>query len=460
MGKCVQLRAPVSVTPMALARLVTRTPEYAQNLARSLEEAGYSVEFTSPDLVSHGTLVGMPQPPADLEVNLDDPAAASSYLVTAEGKEISFIYDVGEREFVLAPAWRKLKLAIAPLLESFKRANQPARNPEPMQTRETELTGAVPVVSPSIAERRQELAEAPTPTGGAPWDESLDPISDSAQTSGETPVYDSGMIAEDAQVAENQPSLASPVLESLYLPQQVAYSAEPDPGPVEFTSAEYFDGQGKRKTREPHISSRPPVEAELIAEDRMEAGQTVEPTAPASPRVPWLVTAALRAEAARTFLADRLRVRRETLSTAVSHLRGYDAAWLRATPVAALIAVAFLLGWSYANTQRPTTVIEKKPEASAMTSSAPVQEASLVPVRMATPASAPTSSSVTQSLASAPQSPATKRSPSRKVAADLSDDEEDTDTAGDVVIRHYPTTKDRRAIAQQKGTVKRYSDIE
>lgn len=105
---------------MALARLVTRTPEFAHNLARSLEEAGYSVEFASPDIVSHGALVGLPLDPADLEVNLDDPSAASSYLMTADGKEISFAYDPCEREFVLAPAWRSFKAAIAPVAEALR----------------------------------------------------------------------------------------------------------------------------------------------------------------------------------------------------------------------------------------------------------------------------------------------------------------------------------------------------
>ncbi|HUS18098.1 MAG TPA: hypothetical protein VMZ25_00440, partial [Terriglobales bacterium] len=97
---------------MALARLITRTPELAHSLAQSLEGAGYSIEFLSPD--DHATS------PADLEVNLDDPSAASSYLVTQDGREIAFTYDPVEREFILAPAWRRLKALVAPLLPAAR----------------------------------------------------------------------------------------------------------------------------------------------------------------------------------------------------------------------------------------------------------------------------------------------------------------------------------------------------
>ncbi len=410
---------------MALARLVTRTPELAQTLARSLEAAGYSVEFASPDLVSHGVLVGVPLAPADLEVNLDDPSAASSYLMTADGKEISFAYDACEREFVLAPAWRKLKQAFAPVLQSLKREKAPA-----------------------------EEADAPVLATDSGRDSASDllPGYDSAITTRIEPIAEP--VSERLPESMPEPAPAT-MAQSIYLPEAAVFAGEePEPGPVEFSGADYFDGQGVRK-----IAGREriaPMEASATRQPETASVKPVEAAPePLPPRTPWLLTAALRAEAARTSLAGHLRTqwqqRRNTLAHSehrVTRLRGYDLAWLRSVPVAAVITLAFLLGWGYATSQRPT------PAPLALNDGERAQQASVVPLPPPKP------ESVIRPVVASAKPSAAKRTTSRRVDAETYNGEEDYNDIGqDVVVRHYPA-KGVQAAANQKTAIKRFSDIE
>lgn len=358
---------------MALARLITRTPEYAQKLRRSLETAGYTVEFAEPE----GTFTT----PADLQVDLDDPTAASSYIVTADGKEICFAYDELEREFVLAPLWRTLVSVVRPVVEHIQAHR--AREPEVAVPK----AGATPVTT-------------------------FRPV--------------------------------EPATKSLYMPEPM--DAPPAPEPVHVSGEEYFDGRGVRKIAPeivPLISGPMAPVKEPLARVVSEpvAPRPVE-AAPQEPATPFLIVLAQRAEVVRARMAESWRRQRAVIVAQPQKLRGYDAAWLRAAPVAAMLAVGFLLGWSLAGSDRKP--LEPKAASPVALSGPNVKEAAIVPlpqpkaVRMAEPK---------------PLAPQKKR----RVRVD---DEDAKDYADDVVVirRHYPS-KGMRA-GNQSGGVRRYSDVD
>ncbi|MEO6119425.1 MAG: hypothetical protein ABIP12_01950 [Terriglobales bacterium] len=430
---------------MALARLVTRTPEFAQNLARSLEAAGYSVEFASPDVVSHSALLGLPLSPADLEVNLDDPSAASSYVITADGKEISFAYDACEREFVLAPAWRNMKAAFAPVLENFQRAAAKRRESRSRDAarreaerikngrREYELQTARAEAA-RLESHRLEIARVEAARLEQQREAERLEQQRAEVTRRAAPSIDASVPAPTTQIpGATEPAL---VATSLYLPEPgfFAVETEPETQPVEFTGADYFDGQGARKIAERRA---PEVQSAMLREN------AVPPPAETKPgRRPWLASAALRVEALRRHLTSQWLARRNAVAN--SRLREYDAAWLRAVPVAAIITMAFLLGWASSNAERTS------PAPPAAIAANDADAASSAPVA-ATPVSAPRS-------ASARATPA--RRVSRKSTANAHN-EDDYDTAPDVVIRHYPAKNVRATQASaQKPSIKRISDLD
>lgn len=358
---------------MALARLITRTPEYAQQLARSLHEAGYTVEFSSPEDTSSQT--------AELEVNLDDPSAASAYIVTADGREISFAYDPVEREFVLAPMWRKLKATATLLLDQF---HKPKAEPLTMTPSE-----AVAVERPPVVESASGPA-APEPA---------------------------------AVVEEPEVHIPLPIGESLYLP--VERVTEPEPEPIHFTGAEYFDGLGER--RKP--ASQPAPEPEPVAPLAMET------EASAVPRPSRLVQAALAAEGVRARLHERWSAARSKVRSGSRRWREYDRAWMRAVPTAAVITLAFLLGWGFANHS-------EKPAANAAPAGVEAKEEAAVPTPAAKPPMRVTAK------------PVSRPKPARYSEADEGE-------AADVVVRHYPKHYPSKGVqAANQRQVKRFSDLE
>src|SRR5881409_1813151 len=89
---------------MPLARIITSTPALAKDVSRALKSSGYTVEIVSPSDV--------PATAADLEIDLDlqngiawrpDDLPAPT-AIEQDYEEDALI----EREFVLAPLWRKL----------------------------------------------------------------------------------------------------------------------------------------------------------------------------------------------------------------------------------------------------------------------------------------------------------------------------------------------------------------
>src|SRR5882672_10258657 len=88
---------------MPLARIITSTPALAKDVSRALESSGYIVEIVSPSDV--------PATAADLEIDLDlqnGIAWRPEFLPVATTVEPNHDNDMPiEREFVLAPLWRK-----------------------------------------------------------------------------------------------------------------------------------------------------------------------------------------------------------------------------------------------------------------------------------------------------------------------------------------------------------------
>lgn len=345
---------------MAVARLITRTPEYAQKLRQSLEAAGYTVEFAEPDSTF--------PTPADIQIDLDDPTAASSYIVTAEGQEICFAYDELEREFVLAPLWRAVMSVVRPVMERMKARKQP---------------------EPAVKTQ-------PEPTPAA----TFRPI--------------------------------EPATKSLYMPEPM--EASPAPEPVHFSGEEYFDGRGVRKNAAESI----PVVSETFTPAPVEAAP------PQEPKTPVLVALAQKAEAARGRMVEVWRRQRAVIIAQPRRMREYDRAWLRATPVAAMLAIAFLLGWSLAGSDRKP--LQPKSAPPVALSGPNVQEATIVPLPE------PKAKPVTPATERTPAAPPKRKRPVRV--------EEEEDYADDVVVirRHYPS-KGVQA-SNQSGGVRRYSDVD
>ncbi|HUS19354.1 MAG TPA: hypothetical protein VMZ25_06865, partial [Terriglobales bacterium] len=357
-----------------------------------------------------------------------------SYLVTQDGREIAFTYDPVEREFILAPAWRRLKALVAPLLP----AARPRANNDSIAEVET-------IASPATA---MSEVEVKADVGSFNHASQLADVEDLEPTK----VLENEAIGADAidtAVLKNEVVPAPPVepsRQSLYMNDSLAFESEPEPE-VEFSSAEYFDGGGQRRTFD---QSTHEMAAPASADVETIEAATAAPVVPAEPvasRTPWLVTAAEKAEGTRLAMMAKLHARRRDAIHHARRLRGYDESWLRAMPVAAIITIAFLLGWGFSGAQRTTS-------ASPVTNTASLpaegtRQAAVIPVAAAKPA-------VVKTWVAA--KPAPKRVVRR---AEVADYDENDDIGQDVVVRHYPKHYPSKAVsAANRKTVKRFSDIE
>lgn len=243
------------------------------------------------------------------------------------------------------------------------------------------------------------------------------------------------------EVEHNQTAALEAIPGSLFTSDRQAMEGEPVKFEhVEFTGADYFDGHGIRKMA---YREDEPLLVEQVAAEPLEDAQVEMQSADAAPRTPWLVTAAMKGEEIRQSLAAGFAKRREGFAARWTHLRGHDASWLRAAPVAAIITIAFLLGWGASGVNRN----EPSPQAVPLSDSK-TEQASVIP----TP-------EVAKQVVSKPAAskPTPAKRPARKVQFD-----EDEYVGEDVVIRHYPKHYPSKGVqaANQKGTVKRFSDIE
>src|SRR6266404_362054 len=89
---------------MPFARIITSTPALAKDVAQALRNSGYNVEIVSPANLS--------TTPVDLEIDLDlqnGIAWQPDQVPVLHETEYDYYADAPiEREFILAPAWRKL----------------------------------------------------------------------------------------------------------------------------------------------------------------------------------------------------------------------------------------------------------------------------------------------------------------------------------------------------------------
>jgi hypothetical protein len=118
---------------MPLARIITSTPSAAEQLAQALSDSGYIVDIVSPYKVPAGAV--------DLEINLDLQHETSAAIASARSTDFEQVIAdpehpypddpelpadyVVEREFVLAPMWRKLTAQVRDRWSTYQSQRSP-----------------------------------------------------------------------------------------------------------------------------------------------------------------------------------------------------------------------------------------------------------------------------------------------------------------------------------------------
>ncbi|MCU1286699.1 MAG: hypothetical protein JWO13_3049 [Acidobacteriales bacterium] len=149
---------------MPLARIITSTPSAAKDLAQTLSDSGYIVDIVSPYRI--------PASAVDLEINLDmengiasaaetsapnrngEQAFAASDYAESDLSEIPEDY-VAEREFVLAPAWRKLTGHLRETWSNFR----PQRSTEPTPVAEIPADSGYAILRARNLEARKRVSK-------------------------------------------------------------------------------------------------------------------------------------------------------------------------------------------------------------------------------------------------------------------------------------------------------------
>ncbi|MCU1307605.1 MAG: hypothetical protein JWN45_2300 [Acidobacteriaceae bacterium] len=136
---------------MPFARIITSTPALAKDVAQALRSSGYNVEVVSPANVS--------TTPVDLEIDLDlqnGIAWQPDQVPVLQETEHDYYADAPiEREFILAPAWRKL---MSLLRENWERVHP--QHAEPIDT-EPNVHSPEEPVEPAPAPNVIEMPKAP-----------------------------------------------------------------------------------------------------------------------------------------------------------------------------------------------------------------------------------------------------------------------------------------------------------
>jgi hypothetical protein len=381
---------------MPLARIFTDVPDRARDLRQALLASGYTVEVSSPAVQQSG--------PADLEIDLDrmpDLPNGAPVLVPlhhqtsfandhAGDDTVEYIYDPDqvEREFVLAPIWRKLtamfrrerpELVAQPVQDETPRpAPAPFVQREPQLVKPVAMVTPVPVVTPEIEEKK----------------------------------------------------VAPPVV--VHQETFISKAVEPAPPrlePVKATPIRRPEVITEAAPREPRRDWRDPARqawdswktagaslAEAVGSRAAQAGTEMntriaawKDRQAAVPREPHKRRSATRSEA--SFFARQL--------------------W----PVAAGIALAFILGLTYARKDAGTT--------------SPAQAAAPTPAVIVPPTHAVAKVAPKPAAAAVAQKRPTRRRVARE--EDIAQDE--------VIIHHYPLKGEKLAKSQAQKSVRSYSDM-
>lgn len=421
---------------MPIARIVTRFPERAAALRKTLLDSGYRVEVLRPEEALQGE--------ADIQYDIDD---MPEYAGTQDPP--------AEREFIFAPQWRAL---IAHFGKAEKPADQAA--PKPIE----------PSVSYARLEERREEKSVDHPAQGPTLIERLHAMR--------------GPLVEKLHSArqefdEKRRQLAQQVAERRAAADEARRLRE-----IELTKKREADraAEEAREAREAQrladvqaqmaLRRNEEEQARLAAQQRAQAEAERNRLAAeqhARIEAERIRAAAIARQAAPASIStERRRGFREIVSAAFQNLGDWREPYASThfvntrvyalrqyAPIAAGIALAFFLGWAIAVGGARQTSASNPPVKLEAATSAPVPAAIVVPpVKASKPSAAPQKSAATKPKAQV-----------RRFRRPPQDDEvvwKNGDHGGDddvTVIHHYPG-KSNLARSGKKNGVKTISDLE
>jgi hypothetical protein len=435
---------------MPIARIVTRFPERAASLRKTLHDSGYHVEVVRPDEPQHR--------PADIEYNIDDlPGYADA------------VEQPVEREFIFAPHWRAL---MARFRTEKKAPEQPAPNSvDPsvsyarLEENNQKSITSVPK-GPSLVERMHAMR--------APLAERLNQARSD---------FDHKRQRLAQQMAERRAAQeeARRLREAELAKKREADRLAADRARAEATvrlEKEQQERQAHEARRAAEIQAQLELRRRQDEEDRVIAQQRAQAEAERQRReaeqrarldAERLRAAAIAREAAPQTPAPNVERRRglgQTLSDAFQSFRDWREtyasthfsdtrayAFRQYVPAAAGILLAFFLGWAIAVGGARKTAASTPTADTAAPTAVPAAVVA-APVKPSKPSAVPQTATASKSKA-----------PVRRFRRPSQDDEVVWKNAGDseddevTVIHHYPG-KSSLARSGKKNGVKTISDLE
>jgi len=431
---------------MPIARIVTRFPERAASLRKTLHDSGYHVEVVRPDEPQHR--------PADIEYNIDDvPEYADA------------IEPPIEREFIFAPQWRAL---MARFRTEKKAPEQPAPNAvDPsvsyarLEENNQESTASAPK-GPSLVERihamRAPLAEKLNRTRQE-FDKKRRHLAERRAAQEEARRLREAEIAkkrEADRVAADRARAESAVrlekeqqerqaLEAQRLAQVQAQMEIRRQQEEQARAAAYQHAQAEAERRRRDSEQRARLEAERLRAAAIARDATPETPSPVAER-----RRSLGQTLSHAFQSFR-DWRENYASTHFADTRAY--AFRQYVPAAAGVLLAFFLGWAIAMGGARKTAASTPTADSAAPAAVPAAVVA-APVKPSKPSAVPQKATASKSKA-----------PVRRFRRPSQDDEvvwKDADSGEDdevTVIHHYPG-KSSLARSGKKNGVKTISDLE
>lgn len=437
---------------MPTARIITRFPERAASLRKTLSDSGYRVEVVPPDC--------HPKGPADVEYDLDD----SLEFVAEEAPQ-------PEREFVFASQWRALTSLFA--AREDKDAAPVAVKPAPPNTAKSPAPASSsdldqhfvdrPASGPSFAERiaalraplaqrfdalktdlqqqKQEMARKFEATRTAAAEKRRIAAADAAtRRAAELAAAERHRAESQLRQQEQQQRDAARNAE---LQAQLEIRRQQQAEELErarFAAQERARQQAEQRTR---------LEAErLLAAAVIPAASVAAPVMRENRRS-WQRLHDMRDRS----LAKWNEWRQLRPSAAFANTRQY--AWRQAMPVAAGIAIAFVIGWAAATSGSYRGSTPKATDTVAAPTAAPV--AAIVPAPIHAPKALKPSPVAHKATVAMGKNPVrrSRRSPDEETHS-LADAAEGGDDV--TVIHHYPGKPN--FARNKKGGVKTISDME
>lgn len=447
---------------MPTARIVTRSPERARSLRKTLLDSGYHVEVLSPEEALHGT--------ADLEYDLDEmPEYAGQ---PAQPEEAQPEEAQPEREFIFAPQWRALKAR-------FGRPEDPAAHRAEPKTIEPSVSYAR--LEAKVDERpEQKLDEkfVDGPAKGPGLVERLQAMR--APLAEKLSQARQGMEQRHHQLTQQRAERRAAAEEARRVREAELFAKrEADRVAAECARAEAALRLQEQKARE----AQRLVELQAQMEIRRKEEEAARAAAQERARIEADQLARLEAERIRAEVAAReatppaespaaVPVERrhgfgETLGIAVQNFRDWrdthPSAFFTDTrayalrqyaPAAVGIALAFFLGWAIAVGGARKTTAANSPENLQPSAPAAVPAAVVAPVASKKPSAAASHKATT-----AKQKRTVNRF--RRQAEEPEVVWKNEDHGGDdvIVIRHYPAKGNLAHSGKKSGGVKTISDL-